>query len=607
MKLTELLIITWCSIIVARSEAVENEQETLLKKAAEQLERLAPFRRIAETPEESDVSKLLEAWKASVDQNNLDGKNDDSQGVPWEVLEILPEQTEEQTEEQTITDAAKRIDDEKMITIGVIADPKFAAMMQERVKRGYNAGSGSLLTSIAGGVLSGIASTSSGSAAQASVGSSQQKPVYGTPAEHTYSYEAKPFGPWDFKKAIFGTLFQALKAIGGGVIALKGQLVKGSSYLLAGKSKVFYKAGDVITSLGKKLAASAITEPKPYPPDTYYDHPPNIGHDSHYQGPLPGSDDYSGAPNDYTVHKVYGLPTDDKAGGLLIATPMKSDLDGHNEQHTNVAVSETSDLTKLEESFGGPAKGSAITNFFNSLPKGSIGLKDQAVVGQNNDVESYPPAQHPSPTYGAPDHSTNYDNPAQNYNNPVQNYEQNYVQDNAYQQPELPQTTLPHHYIPNLGDPNLSIQPSVEYSPLHVQQYQYPNPLLNSPKLPHDDGGTSVYTSLSIDTEPQISSLKRPLLDHSNDLDLPKLQPHVNFHRYPQLGNDLHGSLGGPLRISLLKPMPTAYYWHGEGSLMPTSPLGMLDHFHKRNVLHRRTLDKRLARHSLVQRMRFHQ
>lgn len=63
------------------------------------------------------------------------------------------------------------------------------------------------------------------------------------------------------------------------MLALKGQLVKGGGYLLAGKGKVVSKAGDVITSYGKSLAASALTEPKPYPPDTYYGHPPvqNIG------------------------------------------------------------------------------------------------------------------------------------------------------------------------------------------------------------------------------------------------------------------------------------------------------------------------------------------
>lgn len=63
------------------------------------------------------------------------------------------------------------------------------------------------------------------------------------------------------------------------MLALKGQLVKGGGYLLAGKSKVVSKAGDAITSYGKSLAASVLTEPKPYPPEAYYDHPPvpNIG------------------------------------------------------------------------------------------------------------------------------------------------------------------------------------------------------------------------------------------------------------------------------------------------------------------------------------------
>lgn len=86
----------------------------------------------------------------------------------------------------------------------------------------------------------------------------------------------KPFGPWDFKTAIFGTLIQALKAIGGGVLALKGQIVKGSGFLLAAKSKVLGKTGDVITSFGKQLASSAVLKPYPAPiPDgyTYEQHP----------------------------------------------------------------------------------------------------------------------------------------------------------------------------------------------------------------------------------------------------------------------------------------------------------------------------------------------
>jgi len=176
-------MITWCSIIVARSETTESDQETLLKKAAEQLERLAPYRRIADDRGESDLSSLLETWKSSMDQNQLDGTKDDAdQNISWEIPEALLEQTE--------PDATKRVDDKKLITISVIADPKYTALMQDRIKRGYNVGSAGLLTSIAGGVLTGIASASSGSAAKASAGSSETayKPVYSAPAvEHTYS------------------------------------------------------------------------------------------------------------------------------------------------------------------------------------------------------------------------------------------------------------------------------------------------------------------------------------------------------------------------------------------------------------------------------------
>ncbi|KAL6259852.1 hypothetical protein P5V15_009762 [Pogonomyrmex californicus] len=172
-------------VVAARSaETAEGDQETLLKRAAEQLERLAPYRRTAEDRTE-DLSNLLETWKSLMDQNQLDGiKSDVEQAVPWEIPEISAEQAEE-------PDAAKRLDDEKkMITIGVIADPRYAALMRDRIKRGFDYGSASLLTGIAGGVLSGVASASSGSAAKASAGSSEQAykaPIYGAPTvEHTY-------------------------------------------------------------------------------------------------------------------------------------------------------------------------------------------------------------------------------------------------------------------------------------------------------------------------------------------------------------------------------------------------------------------------------------
>lgn len=184
-QLREFLIVTWCSIIVARSETVtKNDRETLLRKAAEQLERLAPYRRGADNREEVDLSNLSEIWRSPEDQNRQDEtKSDaDQRGSPWEVIsDIL----------STESDATKKTDDEKLVTIDVIADPRYAAMMQERIKRGFDAGSASLLTGIAGGLLSGIASASSSSAGKALASSSQSAshvPVYGAPAvEHTYS------------------------------------------------------------------------------------------------------------------------------------------------------------------------------------------------------------------------------------------------------------------------------------------------------------------------------------------------------------------------------------------------------------------------------------
>lgn len=285
--------------------------------------------------------------------------------------------------------------------------------------------------------------------------------------------------------------------------------------------------------------------------------------------------------------------TDNGQGGLLIVTPTKSDLDEHSNQHTNVQENPN------------PTKSSIIKNLLNSAPKGSVSYKDQTVAGQdslnnNNNVDSYPPTQQPVSTYGIPDHySVNH--------NQAHNYEQNYPasQDGAYQQPELPQIPL-HHHFPNLDlDPNLLIQPNVGYPPL--QPIQYPglhSSLLDPPKLPHDDG-TSMYASLTVDTEPQLAPFKVSLLGHSNALDLPKLQPHVDFHGQP-FTNHLHGSLGGPLRVPLLNPMPSAYYWHSQGSLVPASALDTLDHLRKRNVLQRRTIAKRLARYASLQKTRLH-
>lgn len=50
--------------------------------------------------------------------------------------------------------------------------------------------------------------------------------------------EKEHFDGWELKKSILNTLFQAVKAITGGVTAIKGQLIKGSGYALSHGGKV---------------------------------------------------------------------------------------------------------------------------------------------------------------------------------------------------------------------------------------------------------------------------------------------------------------------------------------------------------------------------------
>lgn len=307
-------------------------------------------------------------------------------------------------------------------------------------------------------------------------------------------------------------------------------------------------------------------------------------------------------------------------------TPTRSDT--HNEQHANVAEAKP-DLTNLEESFGGPTKGSSIKDFLISVPNASGfggGATDhQAAVAQddhdnNLNVNSYANhlVAHPTPTYGALEHySSHHDNPTQTFDNyPVVNQENVHHHYQHFHVPAVPLTPSS-HYLPNLVDPHLAIQPDVKYPPLPVQQLGYPHggvqealpsPLLEPvAKIPlrDDDGGSSVYASLTVDTEPQLAPLKVPLLGHypgSLD-DLPKLQPHVDFHEQPQFAN-LHNSLDGPLRIRLLNPLPA--YWQGQGPLAPLSGFDSLNSFRKRNVLQRRTFAGRHARYSSTQATRFH-
>ncbi|XP_053678061.1 uncharacterized protein LOC128728460 [Anopheles nili] len=141
-----------------------------------------------------------------------------------------------------------------------------------RIKRsGLGSGSGSfdLLSGLKKTLLSGIGSASAslvagssssslGSGSGHSSSGSSSSSGYGS-SGHSYDkpHEDTHFDGWSLKKSILNTLFQAVKAITGGVTAIKGQLIKGSGYLVSGAGKLIASGGDAVTGVGKKIAQSA--------------------------------------------------------------------------------------------------------------------------------------------------------------------------------------------------------------------------------------------------------------------------------------------------------------------------------------------------------------
>ncbi|XP_052749374.1 integumentary mucin C.1 [Galleria mellonella] len=155
--------------------------------------------------------------------------------------------------------------------------------------------------------------------------------------DHGYSYEPheEKYDYWGLKKSILYTLFQAVKAITGGVTILKGQLIKGGGALASTLGKVISVKGDAVSHLGKKIVSSAaLVEKKPsghvygpppappahveYGPPTGYGAPTAPAHFTH-TGPA--------APTGFAAHKYPAhLDGRDKLNGVhagvLLLTPL---------------------------------------------------------------------------------------------------------------------------------------------------------------------------------------------------------------------------------------------------------------------------------------------
>ncbi|XP_032593076.1 uncharacterized protein LOC116805418 isoform X3 [Drosophila grimshawi] len=105
------------------------------------------------------------------------------------------------------------------------------------------------------GLLSSIGQASA-SIASGSSGGSSGGDSYKSHEVHVHGNSVE-YDPWSFKKSVLNTIFQAVKAITGGVTALKGQLIKGSGYALSAGGNLVAAGGDKVTDVGKSIINSA--------------------------------------------------------------------------------------------------------------------------------------------------------------------------------------------------------------------------------------------------------------------------------------------------------------------------------------------------------------
>ncbi|XP_013200318.2 uncharacterized protein LOC106142916 [Amyelois transitella] len=194
------------------------------------------------------------------------------------------------------------------------------------------------VVSKASGLQSKVSLLGQASAGAATLIASASSKTGGHSDEHGYSYEpqSEKYDYWGLKKSIFYTLFQAVKAITGGVTILKGQLIKGGGALAATLGKVISVKGDAVSNLGKKIVSSAaLSHKKPHstpvygppPPPAHVEYaPPPSGYGAptapaHYSHTGPS------APTGFAAHK-YPAHLDGRGklnglhAGVLLLTPL---------------------------------------------------------------------------------------------------------------------------------------------------------------------------------------------------------------------------------------------------------------------------------------------
>ena len=214
--------------------------------------------------------------------------------------------------------AATNADDKTTITLDDEVDNEHASSDKESaIQKRSGGGSFSYVTQIKSGILSSLGHASASIASGSSSSSSGYKSIDG---HHGNSVE---YDPWSFKKSLLSTIFQAVKAITGGVTALKGQLIKGSGYALSASGNVVTVGGDKVTDVGKAIINAAHQNSPTYGPPSHGDagfvHPltkfsslSGASSSSHGGASKPGGVIHTETITSYEIpagHGNYGPPT----------------------------------------------------------------------------------------------------------------------------------------------------------------------------------------------------------------------------------------------------------------------------------------------------------
>lgn len=231
-------------------------------------------------------------------------------------------------------------------------------------------------------------------------------------------------------------------------------------------------------------------------------------------------------------------------------------------------------LQDLENSFGGPQKGSNDQNLRNP----EYFSNDNKNALQSNNVNS----------------ATVYSGQAQgtyNSGQMVYNKDQIYQLDKekfsqTYQNSLEPLKIEP-NFPPNLATQQFSIQQSLEYPAIHLQQIRYSFPEKDLPLSNYNDL-SSLHTSLPL-TSPQFDTLKISMLENQKGPELPKLQPQ-DFNALPTFSS-VHIDIATqePLTLPVLNPI-NAHYWPNRGMLEPTINIPSRNLIWRRSNIQRKKL-----------------